>query len=122
MKLIVPLDSNEGLFFAVSDHFGSAPWYAHVESDSGLFEIVENGNRYHAHGECTPAGQFAGMGASAVLCNGIGARAAAKLQSLGIEIYVAGLAPTLADALHRYGNGRMVRMNTRQACSGHDCH
>jgi predicted Fe-Mo cluster-binding NifX family protein len=122
MKLIVPLDSDEGLFSKVSDHFGSAPWFALVETDSGLFEVISNGNQHHAHGECTPAGQFAGMGASAILCNGIGARAAGKLQSLGIEIYMAGLAPTLADALDRYGTGSAVRMQPQQACSGHDCH
>jgi predicted Fe-Mo cluster-binding NifX family protein len=122
MKLVIPLDRFDGLGSPVSDHFGSAPFYALVETDTGAIDCIDNRNQHHDHGQCTPADQFAGMGVQGVLCNGIGARAASRLRMLGIEIWMAGLAPTLAEALERYGNGSLTKVSAQQACSGHDCH
>jgi len=57
-----------------------------------------------------------------VICNGIGARAAARLQETGIDIYMAGLARTVEDALERFGTGTLNKVGPKQACAGHDCH
>lgn len=122
MKLIIPLDEQEGLDSRLCEHFGSAPFFALVETDTGIFELLDNSSKHHEHGQCTPADSFAEMGVHAVLCNGIGAGAASKLQRLGIEIYMAGLASSLAQALERYGSGSLVKVTQKQVCSGHDCH
>lgn len=122
MRLVVPLEESAGMESRVSDHFGSAPWFALVNGESGSVEIMENGNSNHEHGQCTPAAAFAGMGVQAVVCNGIGARAASRLQAAGVAVYIAGLAPTLSEAVRRYDEGRLVLMDAKAACQGHECH
>lgn len=122
MKIIIPLDEQNGLGSRLCEHFGSAPFYGVVETETGKVEIIDNANMQHDHGQCTPADSFAGLGVTAVVLNGIGARAAARLQSLGIDIYMASMAPTLADAIERFGNGSLKKIEARQACEGHGCH
>jgi len=122
MKIIIPLDENNGLGSKVCEHFGSAPFYGIVETGTGAVEIIENANMHHDHGQCTPADAFATVGAGAVVVNGIGARAAARLQSLGIDIYMAAKAPTLAEAIDRFSNGSLQKVGPQKACEGHGCH
>ena len=122
MKIIIPLDENNGLGSKVCEHFGSAPFFGVVESESGQVEITGNPNMHHDHGQCTPADAFAETGAGAVIVNGIGARAAARLQSLGIDIYMAAQAWSLADAIESFGNGALQKVGPQTACEGHGCH
>jgi predicted Fe-Mo cluster-binding NifX family protein len=121
MKIIIPLNEREGLGSKLCDHFGSAPFFALVETGTGSVEIIDNGNQHHEHGQCTPAESFAGIGFGAVVCNGIGAGAVSRMQKLGIEVYMAALAPTLADAMERFSGGELVKVTRQQVCTGHDC-
>jgi predicted Fe-Mo cluster-binding NifX family protein len=122
MKVVVPLSEQASLNSAVCEHFGSAPFFAVADTEAGSFDIISNMAMNHEHGQCTPADLFSGNGVEAVLCNGIGARAASKLQMLGIDVYLAADAPTLEDALARFSNGTLARMTVEQSCQGHDCH
>ena len=122
MKIIIPLDEYSGPGSQVCDHFGSAPFFATVDMVAGEVRIIDNQNAHHDHGQCTPADSFADMGASAIVVKGIGARAAAKVQSLGLEVYVAGSARTLADVIEQFGSGILKKLDAQQACQGHGCH
>jgi len=106
----------------VCEHFGSAPWFAITDTESGQVQITGNPNSEHVHGQCTPAESFIEMGVNAVICNGIGARAASRLQVLGIEVYMADMAPTLGVALKRFADGDLLKVTAAEACQGHDCH
>jgi predicted Fe-Mo cluster-binding NifX family protein len=122
MKIIIPLEEYSGPISKVCDHFGSAPFFAIVDTVAGEVEIIDNKNMHHDHGQCTPADMFTGLGASAAVVNGIGARAAARLQSLGLDIYMAGSAPTLIEVIESFGNGLLQKLDAQQACQGHGCH
>ncbi|TCD47137.1 NifB/NifX family molybdenum-iron cluster-binding protein [Chlorobium sp. N1] len=122
MKVVLPLEEKNGMASAMCEHFGSAPFFAVADSDTDAVVIIANPNSDHVHGQCTPADAFAGMGADAVICNGIGARAATKMQMVGIGVYLADGSPTLADALGRFKAGELVKVTAEQACQGHDCH
>lgn len=122
MKAVLPLEENAGMESAMSEHFGSAPFFAVADTLTGTAQIIRNPNSEHVHGQCTPADAFAGMGAEIVICNGIGARAASKMQAQGISVYLADLSPTLGQALKRFMAGELVKVSADQACQGHDCH
>jgi predicted Fe-Mo cluster-binding NifX family protein len=122
MKVIVPLDEQAGQSSKVCGHFGSAPFYAVADMDANTIEIIPNASNHHDHGSCTPAGFFSGLGISVLLCNGIGAGAAAKLQSMGIAVYMAEMAPTLEETLRRFNSGVLKKVTPQQACQGHGCH
>ncbi|TNJ40320.1 dinitrogenase iron-molybdenum cofactor biosynthesis protein [Chlorobaculum thiosulfatiphilum] len=122
MKIIIPLDEYSGPDSQVCDHFGSAPFFATVDMAAGEVSIIDNQNAHHDHGQCTPADNFAGIGASAIVVKGIGARAAAKMQSLGMEVYMAGPARTLVEVIEGFGSGILNKLDAQQTCQGHGCH
>ena len=122
MKVIIPLTEEAGLKSPMSEHFGSAPFYGIADTERSSVEIIPNSYMHHDHGQCTPADFFAELGVDVLLCNGIGARAANKLQAMNIEIYMADMAPTLEEALARFGQGTLSKVSPQQACQGHDCH
>jgi predicted Fe-Mo cluster-binding NifX family protein len=122
MKVVVPLNEDAGQGSKVCDHFGSAPYYAFADTEVGSIEIIPNAAMHHNHGQCTPTDLFSGRGIGAVLCNGIGAGAIAKLQMLGIDVYMAALAPTLEEAIARFSSDILTKANIQKACQGHDCH
>jgi predicted Fe-Mo cluster-binding NifX family protein len=77
---------------------------------------------HHDHGQCTPADFFSQLGIDVVLCNGIGAGAIARLQMMGIDVYMAELSQTLEEALTRFSSGLLAKVTSQQACQGHSCH
>ncbi|ARM30720.1 NifB/NifX family molybdenum-iron cluster-binding protein [Prosthecochloris sp. HL-130-GSB] len=122
MIIAVPLNEQAGFGSSVCEHFGSAPYYGVFDTGSGELSVVENVNSEHVHGQCRPADMFTDNRVDAVVCNGIGGRAAAKLQAHGIEIHIAGLAPNMKEAADRFVRGETRKMDTRNFCEGHDCH
>ena len=122
MIIAVPLETSEGPDSLICEHFGSAPFYAVCDTDSGKLQIVENSNRGHKHGQCSPIDVFSQNNIEAVLCKGIGARAIGKLRMLNIDVFVAGGLSTLSEALDSYKRGVMRIVEAQDACQAHDCH
>jgi len=122
MKVIIPLDEQGGKNSRMSEHFGSASFYAVADTEVNFFEIIENTSMRHDHGQCTPADFFAKLGINILLCKGIGARAANKLQMMGIEVYMATIASNLEEALQHFTQGTLTKVTAQQACQGDDCH
>jgi len=54
MKICFPVQADHGMESAVFGHFGSAPVFFVVDTDSGLISTIQNGDRHHAHGACNP--------------------------------------------------------------------
>ena len=122
MKIIVPLHEQAGMHSKVSEHFGSAPFFAVADTEANSVEFMPNASMHHDHGQCTPADFFSQLGINVVLCNGIGAGAIAKLQRMGIDVYMAEQSPTLEEALLRFNNKTLTKATTLHACQGHGCH
>ena len=122
MIIAVPLETSERLESLICEHFGSAPFYAVCDTDSGKLQIVENSNRGHEHGQCSPIDVFSQNNIKAVLCKGIGARAIGRLKMLNIDVYVAGGLSTLSEALNAYKRGVMRKVEAQDTCQAHDCH
>ncbi len=123
MKVIIPLNENDGgQKSKVSDHFGSAPFFGTADTETNSFEIIANASMHHDHGQCTPADFFSQLGIGAVVCNGIGAGAVAKLQMMGIDVYMALQSQTFEEALRCFNDGLLAKVTSRQTCQGHGCH
>ena len=52
MKICIPTEDNRGLEGMVCGHFGSAPFFTLVDTDSGSCEIIGNSASEHGHGGC----------------------------------------------------------------------
>ena len=72
MKLCFPIDGDRGMASEVSAHFGSAPMFAVVDTDTGDCRVIENSNHQHDHGGCRPLASLEGCAVDVVVTRGIG--------------------------------------------------
>ena len=80
MNLCIPVTQDNGIRSPVSLHFGSAPIFMVVDTESGTCRAITNGNLHHDHGMCQPLSQLAGERLDAMVVGGIGMGAFGKLK------------------------------------------
>jgi predicted Fe-Mo cluster-binding NifX family protein len=61
---------------------------------------------------------IAQTGAEVMLCGGLGRRAIAMFEELGIMVYV-GASGTIKNAIQMYENGKLQAATDENACAGH---
>lgn len=125
MKICLPISENRGLDSPVHGHFGSAPGYLSVDTETMEATALLNWNLGHAHGECNPVQVLAEARPDAVLVAGLGARALARLREQGVRVFMAP-AGTVEEAVRLFKAGRLAEAADDAACrghaEGHDCH
>lgn len=117
MKLCIPTDDDQGLAGQLSSHFGSAPYFTLVDSETGDVRVVLNVHAEHEPGACVSAQALMGYGVGAVICRGLGRRAFGRLRVMGLPVYVAE-DEEVADALEAFRAGRLARLTSEAACHG----
>ncbi|MEI7825244.1 MAG: NifB/NifX family molybdenum-iron cluster-binding protein [Chlorobiaceae bacterium] len=122
MKVIVPLDEQAGQSSKISEHFGSAPFFAVADTDADSLEIIANDCMHHDHGQCNPPDFFSKLGVSALLCHGIEAGAVHRVQKMGITVYRTAIVTTLEEALLLFKRGTLKKVTPQDACYGTACH
>lgn len=118
MKICVPTENDVGLEASVSRHFGRAPYFAYVDSDTRNIEFVPNGETRHDHGRCVGAALAAEAHPEVVLAPGMGQGAFDLLRSSGARIYLTGEA-NLGDALDNFTAGRAGEVTDSGAMRHH---
>jgi predicted Fe-Mo cluster-binding NifX family protein len=119
MKVAFPTQENGGVESLVFSHFGSAPHFIIVDSDSNTFECVLNPDREHQHGQCQPLTALGGRAVDALVVGGIGADALHKLIAAGIKTYRA-VEGTVAENLELIESGLLPLFTSDQTCAGND--
>lgn len=118
MKLFFPVERNEGLQSPVYGHFGSAPLFVVVDSETSELSEVINRDQHHAHGACSPLKALDGQTADAIVVGGIGAGALMGLNRAGLKVFRAeGL--TIADNLTLLRGAGLQELAPNQVCGGH---
>ena len=118
MKICFPVKDNQGLESAVFNHFGSAPSFVVIDTDSGAVAEVINRDLHHAHGACSPLKALDGHPVDAVVVGGIGGGALAGLTRAGIRVYRSS-APSIAANIDLLKAGALEPWLPAQACGGH---
>ena len=118
MKLCFPVASNEGLESRVFGHFGSAPAFLVVDSESGAIAEVINRDLHHAHGACSPVRALGGHAVDAVVVGGIGGGALTGLSTAGIQVLEA-RAETVRENVALHSQGTLVPWGPGRTCGGH---
>ena len=126
MKVCLPISKNLGLESPVHGHFGSAPGFLAVDTETGAAEAILNANLGHAHGGCSPVKALAGHRPDAVLVGGLGAGALAGLRQMGVRVYL--VQPgTAAGAVQQFKEGKLQELTDTATCggqaqgAGHEC-
>jgi predicted Fe-Mo cluster-binding NifX family protein len=118
VNICIPITNDEGLESPVCAHFGSAPAFLIVDTDSGACRAVTNANQHHGHGMCAPLSSLQGERIDAMVVGGIGAGAMAKLAAAGIAVHLAGHA-TVRETVAAFRAGTLPVMGSDMACAHH---
>jgi predicted Fe-Mo cluster-binding NifX family protein len=118
MNLCVPVTEDKGLQSPVSAHFGSAPVFLIVDTESGACRAVPNLERHHGHGMCHPLRALEGQAVEGAVVGGIGGGALARLRDAGIRVYLSDRA-TVEAALSAFRSGSLREATPAEACRHH---
>ncbi len=118
MKICMPTQGKEGLNEMVFGHFGSASYFAIYDTESKELKTIENDNHHHEHGQCQPLGAIEGYAVEAVLTNGMGKRAVAKLNNGGVKVYLLDN-DSVESAISKFESGQLEELKVEDACGGH---
>ena len=118
MILCLPVTEDRGWNSPLSAHFGSAPLFLIVDTDSSACRALVNGNAHHDHGQCQPLGALAGENLDALVVSGIGRGALARLHAAGLRVFLAG-GGTVETVLAELAAGELPLATLATACQGH---
>jgi predicted Fe-Mo cluster-binding NifX family protein len=121
MQICIPVLDDRGLDSQVCAHFGSAPGFMIVDTESRHCRVIGNRNQHHAHGMCQPLAALAGETVDGIVVGGIGMGALMKLQAAGITVYRA-VHPTVGETLAAFTAGSLAPVDRNEACGGHGHH
>lgn len=106
-----------GLRGEVSPHFGRAPTFTIVNTETSQVEIVGNVSE-HFGGMGKAPTIIANAKADALLCSGIGPRAISMFQQLGIRVFT-GASGSVETSVKAFMEGRLTEATDKDACAEH---
>jgi len=118
MTICFPITNDQGLESEVFDHFGSAPMFVVVDSDTQQVKNIVNRDLHHAHGSCSPLKALGETSVDAIVVGGIGGGALVGLQRAGIKVYQA-QGQTVAENLACLGTNELAELTPEQTCAAH---
>ena len=118
MNICIPVTEDRGAASPVCAHFGSAPLFLIVDTESGACRAVPNRNAHHDHGMCAPLDALAGERLDGIVVGGIGTGALAKLGAAGLRVYRAEHA-TVGEAVAALEAGALRTVDPAIACTHH---
>ncbi len=118
MQLCIPVLDDHGLGSRVCAHFGSAPAFMLVDTDTGACRLLANHNSHHAHGMCQPLAVLAGETVEGLIVGGIGMGALMKLQAAGITVYRT-MHETVGETIAAFKENALQPVAPGEACAGH---
>lgn len=119
MKVCIPTMDDQGKEGMPSDHFGSAPFFTFVDTETGEYEPVRNGGSSHVHGSCQPLKFLGSRPVDAIIVRGLGRRAFARLADAGVQVFVT-QEKNAEESIAALEDGRLRPLSSEEACHGHD--
>lgn len=117
LRIAIPTMGREGMKDQVSPHFGRAPTFTIVDTDTSSIEIVDNVSEHFGGMGKAPA-IISGARADAVLCSGIGPRAINMFEDLGIRVFV-GAVGQVGSVVEALNAGTLEEATDEDACRQH---
>lgn len=118
MKVVFPSNSQLGLTGSVYNHFGSAPFFVLVNTETDEYEVLINLDKDHDHGNCQPLKALGGATADVVVVGGIGDGALRKLVNSGVEVFRA-VEGTIQSNLGLLKDNKLEKFTSKLTCMAH---
>jgi len=121
MNICIPVQEQKDLQSRISAHFGSAPFFMIVDTDTETFKTVPNINLHHGHGMCMPLQSLQNETIDGVVVGGIGAGAFNKLKSAQIEVYITKQS-IVKNIIEEFKSSILTPLQGNQVCAHHGPH
>jgi len=118
MKVCFPVNGSPSLESEVYGHFGSAPSFVLVDTDTNDLKVIGNADQHHTHGMCSPIRALGGHDIDCVVVGGIGGGALMKLNQTGVKVYRAS-AKTVSENLALFTANSLPVFEQNHVCGGH---
>jgi len=121
MRICIPTQDDRERDAIASEHFGSAPFYTIYDSEMKSYHTVNNADRGHHHGSCSPMKVLHQENINVALCRGLGQRALQKLQEAGIRIFQS-LEANVQANIESFLRNELTEFTMENSCHTHNCH
>ena len=118
MKICFPVSKADGMESEVYGHFGSAPAFLVIETDSNTVTTINNKDQHHEHGACNPLKALNNQKVDAIVVGGIGGGALNKLNQLGIKVFQS-QASTIKENVAMFNKQGLPEFAATHCCPGH---
>jgi predicted Fe-Mo cluster-binding NifX family protein len=118
MKVCFPTEKLNAMDSKVYEHFGSAPGFVIVDTESKSVEEINNSDLHHEHGMCQPLKALGGRAVDAIVVGGIGMGALMKLRAQGVKVYRAAMG-TVEQNVALILNEKLPEFDPGFTCQGH---
>lgn len=118
MKICFPVQTDEGIESSVYNHFGSAPIFLVVDTDTNALAAINNRDQHHTHGACNPMKALDNQKVDAIVVGGIGAGALTRLNQMGIVVHRS-LAATVRENMAMFASKSLPELTLQGCCGGH---
>ena len=118
MKVCFPVQKNEGMDSTVYNHFGSAPVFVVIDTDTNDVSVINNRDQHHAHGACNPIKALDNQKVDAIVVGGIGAGALTRLNQMGINVHRS-QAATIRENIAMFSSKSLPELTLQGCCGGH---
>jgi predicted Fe-Mo cluster-binding NifX family protein len=118
MKICFPVQTDEGIESAVYNHFGSAPIFVVVDTDTNVLATINNRDQHHTHGACNPMKALDNQKVDAIVVGGIGAGALTRLNQMGIVVHRS-RAATVRENMSMFTSKSLPELTLQGCCGGH---
>lgn len=118
MKICFPVQQDDGFDSSVYNHFGSAPVFVVVDTETNGIASIHNRDQHHAHGACNPLKALDNQKVDAIVVGGIGAGALTRLNQMGIAVHRS-QAPTVRENVSLFAAQQLPVLTMQGCCGGH---
>ncbi len=118
MKVCFPVQKDDGLDSTVYNHFGSAPAFVVVDTDTNDLSVISNRDQHHVHGACNPMKALDNQKVDAIVVGGIGAGALTRLNQMGIIVHRS-QAETIRENIAIFTSKSLPELTLQGCCGGH---
>lgn len=108
VRIVIPVSDRKGLDDDIFEHFGHTPYFLVIDIDNGemvKIETIEN-PFIEKHAPGVVPSWLKGMGVNVIICRGMGMRAKAFFEELGISV-VTGASGKVREILDLYLHGEL---------------
>jgi len=115
MKIAFPVMDDKGLNAAIADHFGRAPLYTVVDTETNDISVLQNTGE-HFGGQHSAPVSLNQSNINVLICKGLGRKAIDLFNQLKIGVYLT-QDILVKDALNSYNNNKLSLATETDGCT-----